>query len=508
MNNPPKSTFLLCLPSYFLLNFPSFTFWLLNLPVLEMERVGEIDTKPIDSVQAGISLFGARGDQNKHKLTANNGYEKEREFHELVKDLANYKLQLEAKDAACMEALLKLEQQQKAINKLSELLKIGEARVLLDELEPKQNETIDQSLATDNFQEQLQVAKSELLGIETELSAYGEPGAKGITKVELLENNGGLEKEKTVDLIRHISELNKVIRLSKFVACGAEKEMSAALSAKDAEPELAKEKVIKLHKQLEEMSKQTELDMEQNELKEANFANEETFEIETLKNQLEKMKLEMDEMRDREASAQVEIALLKSELHKGRSKVAALVATEAKDESAKSDLHLAVQDLDEVKPLFERNSTSMEGDSNLAVNERRNDSVTLTFTSKEYQSSIENIDSTSKFSPDKIFHHISSECTDELEKLKKELEAATIRIGEFRSRAEQAATRAEMAEKAKEAIEDQLRKWREHKQRKKAALAAMKEVSAPPPPPKFKPSMYGDTSTVYQPLGKVLNLKF
>lgn len=36
--------------------------------------MGEIDTKPIDSVQAGISLFGARGDQNKHKLavTANN----------------------------------------------------------------------------------------------------------------------------------------------------------------------------------------------------------------------------------------------------------------------------------------------------------------------------------------------------------------------------------------------------------------------------------------------------
>lgn len=37
-----------------------------------MENMGEIDTKPIDSVQAGISLFGAIGDQNKHKLTANN----------------------------------------------------------------------------------------------------------------------------------------------------------------------------------------------------------------------------------------------------------------------------------------------------------------------------------------------------------------------------------------------------------------------------------------------------
>lgn len=492
--------------------------------------MGEIDTKPIDSVQAGISLFGARGDQNKHKLavTANNGYEKERVLQELIKDLANYKVQLEAKDAAYMQALLKLEQQQKAINKLSELLKIAEtnrdryvnecseARVLLGELEPEQNEMADQSLETENFRGQLQVVESELkirqedrLGIETELSACGEAEVNGITKVELLESNGRLEEEKTADLIRQISELNEAIRLSKFVACEAEKEISAALSVKDAELELTKEIVVELHKQLEEMKKQTELDMEHNQLKEVYFANEETEkfkdEIETLKNQLEQMELEMDEMREREASAQVEIALLKSEL--GRSKVTAAEATEPKAESAKSGLYLAVQDLvveaAEVKPLFERNSC-MEEDLNLEVNERRNENDTITITSKEYQSSIENIDPTSELS-DKISHHISSESTDELEKLKKELEAATIRIGEFRSRAEQATTRAEMAEKAKEAIEDQLRKWREHKQRKKAALAAMKEVSAPP---KFKPSMYGDSSTAYQPLGKVLNLKF
>ncbi|KAL4036197.1 hypothetical protein IC575_004924 [Cucumis melo] len=490
-----------------------------------MERMGEIDTKPIDSVQAGISLFGARGDQNKHKITANNGYEKEREVQELVKDLANYKVQLEAKDAVYMQALLKLEQQQKVINKLSELLKIAEtsrdkyvyecseARVLLDELEPKQNETTDQSLATENFQEELYIDKSELkirqeelLGIETELSACGESEVEGITKIELpenKENNCSSEKERTVDLIRHISELNDAIRLSKLAACEVEKEMSAALLAKDAELELAKEKVFVLQKQLEEMSKQAELDMGHNQLQELNFENEETEKfknkIETLKNQLEKMELEMNEMRERETSTEVEIALLKSELHKGRSKIAALEANEAKAESAKSSLH----------PLYERNSSSMEEDLNLEVNERRNEneSATITATSKDYQSSMENIDQTSKLSPDKTSHHINCECTDELEKLKKDLEAATIRIGEFRSRAEQAATRAEMAEKSKEAIEDQLRKWREHKQKKKAALAAMKEVSTSAPP-KFNSSLYGDTSTVYQPLGKVLNLKF
>ena len=423
-----------------------------------------------------------------------------------------------------MQALLKLEQQQKVINKLSELLKIAEnsrdkydfecseARVLLDELELKQNETTDQSLATENFQEELCIAKSELKirqeelpGIETELSARGESEVEDITKIKFPENKENdclSEKERTVDLIRHISELNDAIRLSKFAACEAEKEMSAALLAKDAELELAKETVVVLQKQLEETSKQAELDMGHNQLKEINFENEETEkfknEMETLKNQLEKMELEMNEMRERETNAEVEIALLKSELHKGRSKIAALEANEAKAESSKSSL----------RPLYERNSSSMEEDLNLEVNERRNESATITVTSKDYQSSIENIDQTSKLSPDKTSHHnINCECTDELEKLKKDLEAATIRIGEFRSRAEQAATRAEMAEKAKEAIEDQLRKWREHKHKKKAALAAMKEVSASAPP-KFNSSLYGDTNTVYQPLGKVLNLKF
>ena len=54
----------------------------------------------------------------------------------------------------------------------------------------------------------------------------------------------------------------------------------------------------------------------------------------------------------------------------------------------------------------------------------------------------------------------------ELETLKKELEIATAKIGEFKNRAEQVVSRAELAEKAKVAIEEQLRKWIEQKQRR------------------------------------------
>lgn len=499
-----------------------------------------------------------------------------------------------------MQARLKLEQQQKAIDELSELLNIAEtdrdkyikecseARVQLNELEHKLNEMTDQSLETRKVREQLQVAMSELkirqeelLGIETELAASRESELKGIVKIELLENNAHLEKEKTVDLIRHISELNEAIRRSNFAVDEAKKEMSAALSSKDADLELAREKVVEVQNQLEEMSKQTELvrdlesqlqakalytdmiesalkqtneqikadlevmdressdqalyieslKLERNQLKEeVKNANEEIEKfkdrVETLKHQLEKMKLEMDEMKERGIGAEVEIALLKSELHEGRSKIAAAEAAEARAESVKSGLYLAVQDLAaeaaEVKkeniklkqgpfwayeenenPILDKTSPGIEEDLNAEASDRRDETATITITLEEYQSLITNVDPTPELSADNSSHLASPQYTDELEKLKKELEAAMIRIGEFRSRAEQATTRAEMAEKAKEAVEDQLRKWREHKQRRKAAVAAMKEVSAP----KFKPPMYEGSSTVYQPLGKVLNLK-
>ena len=91
-----------------------------------------------------------------------------------------------------------------------------------------------------------------------------------------------------------------------------------------------------------------------------------------------------------------------------------------------------------------------------------------------------------------------------LELLKKELEVAMVKIGLFRNRAEQAATRAEAAEKAKATIEDQLRMWQEQKQRRKAALAALRVESAPK---QFSSPTIEKLPTKYQPLGKVLNMK-
>ena len=52
--------------------------------------------------------------------------ENEKELEGLSKDLANYKVQLDAKDAAYEQALLKLDYYQKTADELSNLLKISE----------------------------------------------------------------------------------------------------------------------------------------------------------------------------------------------------------------------------------------------------------------------------------------------------------------------------------------------------------------------------------------------
>ncbi|XVF50060.1 hypothetical protein PTKIN_Ptkin04bG0064200 [Pterospermum kingtungense] len=237
-------------------------------------------------------------------------------------------------------------------------------------------------------------------------------------------------------------------------------------------------------------------------------ANEETQilnrDVEALKSNIEKLESEMDEVKERENDAQVEIAMLKAELHKGRSKTA---AAEARAQSIKSGLYLAVQQLAvEAEEAKKENRVLRQG-VELEAEECDNSNLNhqgalvshITISVEEYNSLIRRAkDDLKHLAPE-------SENEDEVEVLKKELEAAMVKIGLFRNRAEQAATRAEAAEKAKATLEDQIRKWHEQKQRRKAALAALREESAPK---RFNPPTFEKLPAKYQPLGKVLNMKF
>ena len=61
----------------------------------------------------------------------------------------------------------------------------------------------------------------------------------------------------------------------------------------------------------------------------------------------------------------------------------------------------------------------------------------------------------------------------ELALMEKELENASGKISELRARGEQALSKAEFAENAKAALEDKIRRHREHMQRRRAALTAL-----------------------------------
>ncbi|KAL6325834.1 hypothetical protein AAG906_026663 [Vitis piasezkii] len=93
-------------------------------------------------------------------------------------------------------------------------------------------------------------------------------------------------------------------------------------------------------------------------------------------------------------------------------------------------------------------------------------------------------------------------CYSEKAEVLKELEFAMVRIAEFRTQAEQAVSMAEMAEKTKAALEEQLRQWQKQRQRRRAALAALRKESVRKENNILK---FEQTPATYQPLSKHFN---
>lgn len=181
-----------------------------------------------------------------------------------------------------------------------------------------------------------------------------------------------------------------------------------------------------------------------------------TFELLCLSHDAEKeAKNKLDCVLKRETEAVAEIAILKSELNRERSRIAAAEAAEARINGIKSELYRAME-ADKLK-MEKKLKRTAQG--------------------------------------------------NELENAKRELEAAKRKIGELRRRAEQAKTRAEAAEKAKMKMEDEFRKWEEQRQRRRAAFASLREECEQR---EYRYQNKEKTPETYQPmpLGKVLNIKF
>lgn len=536
--------------------------------------------------------------------------EEDKELDFVLKDLASCRVQLEIQESANMQTLLKLEVCHKTIEQLSAQVKKSEAdrqkcikefeaanKDRIDTLESENKEITTQLLESVKAQELLLFSVNNLKAtqelLKQKLAAAEESKQSALNQVKLMETAVDTEKQKSEELLKHISELNEAILLSKLAAIEAEKEKTAISLNKDEEIHVAASEAMQTHEQLEEIRKQldeakdlenqllnksllvdslqsqlahvresyisavndlnmlklemecmenhnserviymesmeTELKQSQEELLNAKDV------IDSLKHQIEVVTVEMQkarenmaEIQEKEKEAQVEIALLKSEVHRGKAKIAAAEAAEARVKSSKLGLYLAVQQLaveaenakKEAQRLKQKalhaegivDTENLIGEQEMLMAEESAIEAAIScpdssglwsgimISADEYESLVQK----SAIADQDSLHSLVSENAYELESLKKELESKNAEIRDLKSAANEAVRRANMAENAKVAIEDQLRKWREQRQRRRAILAALREEatlreSNPP---------LSEKSSTYVPLAEVLNMKF
>ncbi|KAJ8772988.1 hypothetical protein K2173_028165 [Erythroxylum novogranatense] len=512
--------------------------------------MGEIDARPIERVQVVVTHFGEQGeDQKKYQHTrhtsgsSSEGMDKEKDAENLQRELANLKVQLEAKDSAYLQLQLNLENHQKTAEELCTQRKNSErerdacieeltgARYRICELESKVHEMDDQFLEAEKIREQLSYVlcelkstQGEMMRMESELAAAKDEKLMALTKAEVMESAAAIEKDRAQDLLNHIAELNETIFMSKRAIIEAVKDKAATLSKKDVEVELATERAAQSEKQMEEMRKQVEdlekqllekslsidsLQMEFNQSNgkvssldkgvygEINDLNqlkadltskeeensEQTFHIEALETELNRLKSELKNANDEASTFNHEIEMLTTELKKVKAEM-----SQIKERENEAQVEIAL-----LKSKLHRRGTKLAA-SRAGVERVDENHGSITISLDEYKYLIRKVEKVDQ-----------SRGQDQVETLKKELHAAVTKIMELRTRAEQAVTRADAAEEAKVSLEDQLKRWREQKKRRKAALAALREESS------SRESCivtYDSSPKKYLPLGEFLNIKF
>ncbi|KAD4385348.1 hypothetical protein E3N88_25516 [Mikania micrantha] len=360
---------------------------------------------------------------------------KEKDFEVILQDLANCKLQLEAMDAAHKQALLNQHHHEITVNELKMLLRT----------------------------------------IEFEKDVYASECKEAKNRVTELESS-----------IKEMVDELTMLKSTEAKLGTLEKQLVEATNDK-----------LETMKQMEVMETQVKyVELLESEL--AQLRHDLKLKDESESTQLDTMRSEMDEIRNRDNEAQVKIALLKAEIHKERSKVAAAEAAELKAKGEKSAAYFALQQMaietQEVKKENERLQFEQE---EIKFQDSNSDNE-ITIPLEEYEILVK------KSEEANIEPQTESKSQEDVEKLKKDLETAMKRVSEFRTRAEQATTRAEVAERAKAALEEQVKGWKEQKQRRRAALAALRAESMSRSSNNLE---YDENPKTYMPLGKFLKMK-
>uniref|UniRef100_A0A0E0CX13 Uncharacterized protein n=1 Tax=Oryza meridionalis TaxID=40149 RepID=A0A0E0CX13_9ORYZ len=164
--------------------------------------MAEIDTRPLGSVRAALIHFQQRADHHSRFSPDRNL----QEIENLTRELASCRMQLEVKENEKIQANLKLESLQNAMQESSDNRMIAR----------------QQSEAS----EECKALRDELTVVRGELDAVRSSNSFLLREIELMETRMILEKESIRDSLNHVLQINESVLSSAVAAIRAEEERS------------------------------------------------------------------------------------------------------------------------------------------------------------------------------------------------------------------------------------------------------------------------------------------
>uniref|UniRef100_J3LLA4 Uncharacterized protein n=1 Tax=Oryza brachyantha TaxID=4533 RepID=J3LLA4_ORYBR len=450
--------------------------------------MAEIDTRPLESVSSSSYLCNAAVANNSstHCLI------QLQEIENLTKELARCRLQLEVKENEKMQANLKLETLRNVMQELS-----GEYENRIAHLEADERMIARQQ---PEASEECRALRDELTVVKDELDAVKSSNALLLREIELMETTMVLERENTKDALSHILRLNEYVLASAVAAIRAEEERSVFFQ------EIALE-LFNSDKNREVIERQLEM-------------------VESLESEL--------------VAKTVEIAYLQSELqqvkeHCVSSEAAAALASETMARNQEQQATEAARGNADAEAVIAGGGGGLvtlvsreDGGEQLYTKEIENDQQAAgldgyVLVAKSNADAEEELKGKLDAAQAEIGHLraagldgyvlVAKSNADAEEELKGKLDAAQAEIGHLRFSLEEAVRRAELAEKAKAALERALKEDIQKKAQRPRSQLPKTPSRAPAPLAGLRSSPGGGLDGRPLPggcltLGKVLNMKY
>ncbi|KAL6867623.1 hypothetical protein ACP4OV_015647 [Aristida adscensionis] len=177
--------------------------------------MAEIDTRPLESVQATVIRFSPDS----------NTQQQEEEIVSLTTELATCKLQLEAKETEHKNAMLRIEALQKAMQELSERHDAAclDAGGRIAHLEAESAAAASRQAAA---AAECRALREELAGVRAQLADARASIAYALGEVEAMEARAIMERESTREALARILQLNETVLSSAVAAVKVEEERS------------------------------------------------------------------------------------------------------------------------------------------------------------------------------------------------------------------------------------------------------------------------------------------